>query len=103
MPRGTSPGRVEDWRALPRAFRSIKRLIWIAAKAELQTAEMRVVVLAIEPDMHGREVNIAPGALDRVCLGKPGGAAQRQQGVDRAHDQLRSAAVVAHRARQNLG
>ena len=43
----------------------------IARQAEFQTAEMRKILFGAERHMHGGEMDIAPGALDRMEEAKP--------------------------------
>ena len=46
------------------------RVIRIAAEAEFDAAEIGVVHLGVEADMHRHEMDVAPGALHRVRCAK---------------------------------
>src|SRR5262249_34706298 len=82
-----------------KAWRSVKRQMRIARQAELAAAEMTEILFWIECDVHRREMNVAPGALDRMRSGEPGSAAHSEQRVDDVDAQFRRARAIAHRPR----
>src|SRR6185437_15278795 len=59
----------------PQLRRSEIRQVRVLGQAQLEPAEMRVGILGAEADMHRREMDVTPGALDRMRFGEPGRAA----------------------------
>jgi hypothetical protein len=72
--------------------RLIEGLLAGTLDSEGGAAPVREVVVDVE-----REVRIAPRALEPAASGKAGGAAQRDQALQRAERQLARTRAVAHR------
>ena len=65
-----------------------ERLVLIARHAQFGAAEMGEVLLGIEAHMHRGEMNVAPGALNRMRGSEGGGAAHGDEDVDGGDAQL---------------
>jgi hypothetical protein len=63
---------------------SEKRLARHVGNTKFMAAEVGIIVIGIEADMHGCKMDIAPHTLHRVRHRKTGGAAKRDQRVDGA-------------------
>src|ERR1700691_3726229 len=88
------------WNACGRALEEWQ--MRIARQAKFETAEVSEVLLRVQRNMHGGDMNVAPGALHRMRGGKSGGAAHGHEHVDHADAKLGCARAVAHRARAQL-
>ena len=79
---------------------SEERPAGVARQAQFHAAEVRIVDFGVEADVRGREMDIAPGPLDRMRGRKARRSAQRHERIDRPDGDLRHAREIADRARQ---
>jgi len=85
---------LKRWQFVRRKTASIQQL-----RLELGATEVREILFGIEAHMHGGEMDVAPGTLDRMRRRERGRAAHGDQRVDGADAQLGRPRAIPHGAR----
>src|SRR5262245_63874456 len=74
---------------------SEERLAWIPPKSELDAAEVRVVGFSVQTHVHGCEVNVSPGSLNRMRGRKARRSAHATDHIDCGDHELGRSGEVA--------